>query len=412
VANNQDRDEHMSGVLQGVKVIELAQYAYVPSAATVLAEWGADIIKIEHPVEGDRLRGLHPWGVPPGTGGFTYMWEVANRGKRSIGLDVGQPEGRDILLRLVEDADVFMTSFLPAARRRLAIDVEDLRVRNPQLIYARGSAQGVRGPEAEGGGFDTLTYWRRSGMAHAVVDEQPGSRPASMPGPAFGDLSSGLALAGGIVAALYSRERGQPPSVVDGSLMSTAMWAMQGYAVAARMVGRDRLREVPSSPFEQYYLTADDQWISLTGTGGDRHWPQLCDLVGEPELAKDPRFATVEARSLHIEECVEVLQLIFRRKTVAEWEIALKDYGTPWGRVRYAREALDDPQAEANGFVQDVDYGDGRSIRLVSAPVQFDGAPGHIRPAPEHAADTEQVLLELGFDWDALTSLKRSGTIT
>ena len=206
-------------------MLEVAIYAFVPSAAAILADWGADVLKVEHPVLGDPGRNTAAWGVPADVNGVSHLWEVANRGKRAMTLDIATPEGKEILLQLVDESDVFVTNFLPPARRKLGIEPEDIMGRNPRIIYARGSAQGPRGELSERGGFDGVTYWTRTGASLGVTPPEA-AVPLAMPGPGFGDLQSGMALAGGIGTALYHRERTGEGTVVDVSLMSMGLWAM------------------------------------------------------------------------------------------------------------------------------------------------------------------------------------------
>ena len=221
----------MSKILQGVRVIEVAQWWFVPAAGAVLADWGADVIKIEHPVTGDPQRGLVTSGLVPPTGGVNFMIEQPNRGKRSVGLDLAHRRGRELLCRLVETADVFLTNFLPAARRRLAIDVDDIRRVNPRIIYVRGHGQGPRGPDAEKGGYDAASFWCRGGIANALTP--PGAAAPVMQRAAFGDSAGAMTVAGGVAAALFHRERSGEPSVVDVSLLGTAMWIMAPDIIAA-----------------------------------------------------------------------------------------------------------------------------------------------------------------------------------
>src|SRR5438132_1627106 len=230
-------EEPMDRVLHGIRVVEVAQWWFVPAAGAVLADWGADVIKIEHPVSGDPQRGLVTSGLVPSTGGINFMVEQSNRGKRSVGLDLGRPAGRDLLYRLVETADVFLTSFLPAARRRLAIEVDDIRRVNPKIIYVRGHGQGARGPERERGGYDAASFWCRGGIANALTP--PGAAQPVMQRAAFGDSAGGMTVAGGVAAALFHRERTGEPAVVDVSLLGTAMWIMAPDIIASQLLGID-----------------------------------------------------------------------------------------------------------------------------------------------------------------------------
>src|SRR5579883_888174 len=224
----------MTEVMRGVRVLEVASWTFVPSAGAVLADWGADVLKIEHPAFGDPQRGLVTMGLAPGgPSSVNFMMEQPNRGKRSVALDLATPGGLELLYRLAETSDVFLTNFLPAARQRLRIDVEHIRARNPRIVYVRGTGQGVKGPEAEKGGYDGASYWARGGIAESITPEgleAPVSQTA-----AFGDLNGGMTIAGGIAAALFRRERTGEPSVVDVSLLGLAAWTMSPGVVAAKL---------------------------------------------------------------------------------------------------------------------------------------------------------------------------------
>jgi crotonobetainyl-CoA:carnitine CoA-transferase CaiB-like acyl-CoA transferase len=402
------------GLLEGIRVVELGLFALVPAAAAVLAEWGADVIKIEHPVQGDPVRGLAAWGIKPGTGGFSYMWEISNRGKRSVGLDVSHPDGREVLLSMLERSDVFLTSFLPSARRRLGIDVADVTARNPTIIYGRGSGQGPKGDEAEAGGFDGAAYWNRSGVASAAMPVGS-SEPIALPSPGFGDLQTGMHLAGGIMAALWRRERTGQGTVVDTSLLSSGLWAMQGAVAGSAVAGTaelpKRARVDVTNPLVVAYPTADGRFVALMMLGSDRYWPGLCQAIGRPDLITDARFATARDRATRSADCVAALDAVFSAQPLDHWRSALAGQEGPWAVVAHAAEAIGDGQARANGYVQDVDYGDGRSLPMVAAPVQFDETVPALRPAPEHGAHTEEVLLELGYDWEAISTLKAGGAV-
>ncbi|MDQ1507649.1 MAG: hypothetical protein QOD57_5376 [Actinomycetota bacterium] len=401
-------------LLDGIRVVELGLFALVPAAAAVLAEWGADVVKIEHPVQGDPVRGLAAWGIKPGTGGFSYMWEVCNRGKRSVGLDVGHPDGREVLLSMLEGADVFLTSFLPSARRRLGIDVADVIARNPTIIYGRGSGQGPKGEEAEAGGFDGAAYWNRSGTGSAAMPVGS-TEPVALPGPGFGDIQTGMHLAGGVIAALWRRDRTGRGAVVDASLLASGLWAMQGSLAGAAAAGLaelpKRARSDVTNPLVVAYPTADGRFVSLMMLGSDRYWPGLCQAIGRPDLVADPRFASARDRAANSAACVAELDAVFSAKPLDHWRTALAGQEGPWAVVAHVAEAATDEQARVNGYVQDVDYGDGRSLPMVGAPVQFDEAAPPLRPAPEHGAHTEEVLLELGYDWGAISHLKAAGAV-
>lgn len=403
----------MERILEGVRVVEVAQWWFVPAAGAVLADWGADVLKIEHPVSGDPQRGLMTSGLIPNTGGVNFMIEQPNRGKRSIGLDLNKPEGLEILHKLVAGADVFLTNFLPAARRRLKIELEDLRAVNPRIIYVRGHGQGARGPDREKGGYDAASFWCRGGICSALT-------PANAEAPvmqraAFGDSIGGLALAGGIAAALFRRERSGEPSVVDLSLLGTAMWVMAPDIIATKLLNAPMpqftRRDAPN-PIVNSYRTKDGRWLFLNMLQPDRFWPDLCRRIGRPELIEDERFKDGMSRFMNRADCVATLEAIFAERTLAEWRTALADAEGVWAPMQTPLELHDDAQAHANGYLLPVEPADGSAFTLVANPVQFDETPPQLRPAPNHAQHTEEVLLELGLTWDDLARYKEAGAIS
>jgi crotonobetainyl-CoA:carnitine CoA-transferase CaiB-like acyl-CoA transferase len=403
----------MSNVLSGVRVVEVAQWWFVPAAGAVLADWGADVLKIEHPVSGDPQRGLVTSGLIPSTGGVNFMVEQPNRGKRSIGLDLGHPKGRAILDRLVEGADVFLTNFLPAARRKLKIEVEDIRRVNPKIIYARGHGHGDRGPDREKGGYDAASFWCRGGICSALTPRNASS--PVMQRAALGDSTGGMAVAGGIAAALFRRERTGEPSVVDISLLSTAMWLMAPDIIASKLIQGDFPsfdRSSAPNPIVNSYKTKDGRWLFLNMLQPDRFWPDLCRRIERPDMIDDERFKDGMSRFQNRAECVRELDAIFAQRSLDEWRAALADAEGVWAPMQTAAELHDDVQAIANGYLPRVQREDGSSFALVANPVQFDEAPPTLRPAPEHGQDTEQVLLDLGFSWEEIAACKEAGAVS
>src|SRR2546426_3073832 len=327
----------MDQVLKGVRVIEVAQWWFVPSAGAVLADWGADVIKIEHPIAGDPQRALVTSGYFPPTGGVNFMMEQSNRGKRSIGIDLAHPQGLSVLHRLLEDADVFLTNFLPAARRRLKIDVEDVRSINPRIIYARGHGQGVRGPDAERGGYDAASFWSRGGIAHALTP--PGAAAPIMQRAAFGDSAGGMTIAGGVAAALFRRERTGVASIVDISLLATALWILAPDIVFAKLVGTEMPasdRTQAANPIVNSYRTKDGRWLFLNMLQPDRYWADLCRHLDRPDLVTDARFADGRARFEHRVDCVRELEGIFASRTLDEWREKLAHVEGVWAPMQAA----------------------------------------------------------------------------
>jgi crotonobetainyl-CoA:carnitine CoA-transferase CaiB-like acyl-CoA transferase len=392
--------------LSGVKVLELSMWVFAPACGAILRQMGAEVIKVEHPKGGDPQRGLINKDLS--FDGVSPWVHIANRGKRSIGLDVRHPDGRAILGRLAADADVFVTSMLPAARKELKIEIDDIRVDNPSIIYARASGLGQRGPEAERGGFDLAAGWGRGGTAYKLTTE--GGEPPMMPA-SFYDLSGAVALSGAIAMALFRRERTGTPSVVDASLLHTAMWPLSPDIAMAPKLGEmplPRDRHEPGNPTTNWYRTKDGRWLYLVHLQSDRYWPDLCRALNAEHLITDPRFKDMFSRQRHQRECVAALDDIFAQRTLEEWTPVLNRTEGVWAPVQSPIELYDDPQVCANGWLTAIDGG----MAVVAPPFQFDERlPEPAAAAPEAGQHTEEILLELGLDWDAIIAAKESGAV-
>jgi crotonobetainyl-CoA:carnitine CoA-transferase CaiB-like acyl-CoA transferase len=398
--------------LDGIRVLEVAMYGFVPSAGAVLAEWGADVIKVEHAVTGDPQRGLRQTGNLRVEGEPNPNIEHANRGKRSLGLDMSVAEGKEVLYELARRSDVFLTSFLPGHRQKFGIDVADIRSVNPKIIYARGSALGPRGAEAQKGGYDMTAFWCRAGTAATITP--PGMEGMiGPPGPAYGDTISGTNLAGGIAAALLKRERTGEPSVVDVSLLGSGLWSM-GHTVALTKHLGERLvapapgvHGSPINPLVGLYATSDGRYISFVMMQPTKFWADVCRHIDRPELADDPRFLTAEQIAANTADAVEILSKVMVTRTLAEWSERFATLAGPWAPVQDALQAADDAQIRSNEYL--VHAGE---LELVANPVQFDVTAPETGPAPQFAEQTEEILMELGLDWDRIIELKSAGAVT
>ncbi len=409
----------MERVLEGVRVVEVSAWAFVPSAGAVLADWGADVIKVEPP-RGDPMRGLISGGVGGG-GGPSFPWEIWNRGKRSVALDLTQPQARAIVLKAAAGADVFLTSYLQPTRRKLGLDIDDVRTVNPSIVYGCGTGQGSLGEEADKGGYDSISFWARGGVA-ATVTPAGVERPVGQPGGAFGDSLSGMALAGGIAAALLRRERTGEGAIVDVALLGTAMWSLQMSIVgaAAMMAATStvggRTPSTPAgiqlfNPLVNNYKTADGRWLALCMLQRDLYWDGVLVALGREDLRADDRFNSPEALGSHIGEAIAELEGVFASLTLEEARVALASQPGQWDVLQNVLELPVDPQAIANGYVQTVSYDGDLALPLVSSPAQFDRTPPPLGPAPEFGANTDEILAELGMDEDQIMEARIAGAV-
>lgn len=403
--------DQSAGAFDGIRVIELAQWVFVPVAGALLADWGADVIRIER-LDGDPYRGLATQGIGTDRGGVNLSMALANRGKRSVALNLRDPRGLEVLHDLLASADVLLTSLRPGALERLGLDADTVRSRHPHLIYARGNGFGVRGPDADQPGYDSSAFWARGGVGQILTPPER-DYPISQRG-AMGDRNGAMALAFGIAAALLKRTRTGEGSVVDVSLLATAIWMLSSDVLAALNGGdvvRPQGRTAMMNPLTGTYRTKDDRHVQLMFLQGDRYWAEFCRTVGRPELADDARFVDMAARRANAADCVAELDAIFATQTLEEWKKTLSQLDAPWSPIQSVEEVIEDPQVLANSYIGDVDAGDGTSYRLPSVPVQFDGQPPELRRAPEHGENTETVLVELGYDWDRVGELADAGVI-
>src|SRR5438477_6186574 len=400
----------MTGVLDGIRVLEVAEWGFVPSAGTVLGDWGAEVIKVEHPRFGDPIRGLITGGLIPGASGRNFIVEQLGRNKRSIGLDLAKPAGRELLDRFVAGADVFLTSFLDDARERLHLTYDDLRRVNPRLIYARGHGQGQRGPDARRGGYDGVSFWARGGIADRL--STPG-QPYVQQRPAFGDFIGGMCIAGGVAAALFHREKTGEGIELDVSLLGTAMWVLSPDIVAALMYAAllpsaGEMRVTPN-PLVGNYVCQDGKTIVLMMLQGERFWPHFAETIGRRDLLE--RYPTPAARQEKRQEIAEELARHFATRARDEWARILRASECIWGPLQSPLDLPRDPQVEANGYLLESPAPEG-PVRVCANPVQFAGEPPVVRrPAQDAGAQTEEVLLELGCTWEEIARWKDSGVV-
>jgi len=400
--------------MQGVRILEVAEHTFVPAASAVLAEWGAEVVKVEHVERGDAMRGLLSTGVGVMGTDVHVLLEHSNRGKKSLGLDLTTDDGLDVLHRLAATCDVFLTNKLPSVRRKLRIELDDIRAHNPAIIYVRGTGQGELGPDADRGSYDVLSYWHRSGVALGTMHADDQTVPVP-PAPAFGDSIGAMTIAGGIMGALFHRERTGEATTVDVSLLGIGMWSMGAALALSLQLGmpwapppRDR---PTGNPLVGTYRAKDGRFVSLSCLQAGRYWAELCRVVGRPELADDERFADAATIRENAGAGAELLTAVFAERTADEWRDVLQTFSGQWAMVQTTLEVAEDPQALANGYVVDCETADGTPFKLAAAPVRFGPDGPSTRRAPEFNEHGDEILESLGLDIDAIIDLKVRGVV-
>jgi crotonobetainyl-CoA:carnitine CoA-transferase CaiB-like acyl-CoA transferase len=405
--------------LDGVRVLEVAQFTFVPSAGAVLADWGAEVVKIEHPVTGDAQRGLvkvlGAAASKPGSS-FAPIMEAPNRGKRSVGLALDNVEARPVFDELVRRSDVFLTNYLPSARAKLTIDVADIRNVNPDIIYVAGSGFGMNGPDRDAGAYDATAFWARGGSADGL--NPPNSdQSAFMPAGAYGDNIGGMTIAGGVAAALYGRHVTGEPSVLDVSLLAVGAWTTQFSVNMAMLMGGplpkvERRTQAPGNPLTGAYRTADGRFVQLSMLQPTRYWPEFCRLMGLDQYAEDPRFGSLESMAANADLAYGIVHDAIAALSFAECKQILSNGTGQWAPVQDAWEMAHDQDLIANGRIANIVDAEGNSQRLVASPVKFDDDPATLGRAPQFAEHTDDVLRDLGLDDERLIELKIAGAIT
>jgi len=397
-------------MLDGVRVVEMGLWVAGPASAGILADWGADVVKIEAPA-GDPMRSFFQLATgskvdrnPP--------FDLDNRGKRSVALDVRVPEGREAAYRLLAAADVFVTNMRPDALARLGFDAETLTARFPRLVYASITGYGRTGPEADRPGYDVGAFWARAGVAATLTPE--GGVPPMIRG-GFGDHVTAVTTVAGILAALYERERSGRGRVVETSLLRTGAYCLGwdlGIQLAFDKIKPPVARTDVETPLVNCYRAGCGRWFWLIGLEADRHFPGVARAIGREDLLADPRFATARERRRHCRETIAELDAAFATRPLAEWAEAFDREGVWWAPVQSLEDLTRDPQAAAAGVFVEQPTRDGGTQRAVAGPVGFgDAATGPTKPVPALGEHTEAVLREAGCDDAALAALRAAGAI-
>jgi crotonobetainyl-CoA:carnitine CoA-transferase CaiB-like acyl-CoA transferase len=347
---------------------------------------------------------------------FAPIMEAPNRGKRSVGLALDNSEARPLLDELIRRSDVFLTNYLPSSRKKLSIDVDDVRRVNPDIIYVVGNGFGSNGPDRDAGAYDATAFWARGGSADGLTSPDAPQTPF-MPAGAYGDNIGGITIAGGVAAALYGRQTTGEPSVLDVSLLAVGAWATQFSVNMAMLMGGplpkvERRTQAPGNPLTGAYRTSDGRFVQLSMLQPTRYWPEFCRLMGLPDLAEDPRFTSIEAMSEHCETAQHIVGDTIGNLTFAECQALLRKGRGQWAPVQEAWEIANDEALTANGRIAEIVDAEGHPQKLVANPVKFDDDPASLARAPQFAEHTDGVLRELGIDDDRLIELKIAGAIT
>jgi len=406
----------MAAVLEGIKVIDLSQVAVVPMCARFLADFGADVIHVEHAQRGDFFR-YYQAGIGQGTAGppsnINYVWENYNRNKRSMSLDLAQEDGQKIMYRLVEEADVLLTNMRLFERGKFGVDYDTLHSLNPRLVYGSLTGYGKKGPDRNVPAYDATAYLARSGVAHML---SPRSGVPSGWAQAFGDHTAALCMTSGIMLALFARERTGVGQEVDISLMHTGIYQI-GFEISGSLVtGLDydawRLssREEAPNPLVMVYRAKDDSLLYLVIVQPDRYWSRFCQAIEREDLEHDPRFESFEARAENRVELMHILDEVFASKTRDEWKARLEEI--PHSFFQNLLEAINDPQSRLNDFFIAYDHPTYGRIEGVANPIKLSESPSSLRmPAPEFGQHTEEILLEYGYTWEDIARFKQEGII-
>jgi crotonobetainyl-CoA:carnitine CoA-transferase CaiB-like acyl-CoA transferase len=391
----------------GLKVIDCASWIAGPCAATILSDFGADVIKIEPPGTGD------PWRTTQAIPGLPadYYWQLTSRNKRSLALDLKHREGQAVLHRLITQADIFVTNFPLPVRDRLRLAPVDLMPLNPRLVYASFTAYGEAGDEAAKTGFDSTAYWARTGLMDMVRADADTPPQRSMPG--MGDHPSGTALYAAIVTGLYRREKTGQGGVVKTSLLQNGLWA-NGCAVQVRLFGqhvpmRPRRQDAPNA-LANHYQTRDGRWFIMALFNEQRQLASLLSAIGRPDLTNDPRFATTASRKANAHALVQVLDAVFATRDLADWRTILDGVGVTFGIVGTVDETASDAQMQACGAL--VPFA-GEDTMTISSPFDIDGITKHApRRAPGLGQHSSELLSEAGYSPADIEHLRGLGVVT
>lgn len=398
-------------ILEGIRVVEAATMVLVPSTAMIMADYGADVVKVEPPGTGDNFRQFHMLkGMPNSEIPYTFLQD--NRNKRSIALNLKDPEGMSILKKMLESADVFMTNFRPPALERLGLSYKDVQAINPRVIYAYANGYGEKGPEADRPGYDTVTYWSRSGLERSLLPLE--GWPRSIP-PGTGDHPTGMTLFAAIMLALFERERTGKGRKVSTSLMANGIFS-NACIVQAALCGAEFMPLMPREDSYNftalYYYSRDGEIFKMAIVNLEKRWPHLCRALGRPDLIDDPKFATQSAREDNMRELIALVEDAFGREDMAHWEKQFHEHDIPFSVPSDYQTVLNDPQMLANDVFIEVDDPEFGTILTVNSPIEVHGVKkaGPVT-APRLGQHSKEVVAGLGYSPDEVEDLLGRGII-
>jgi crotonobetainyl-CoA:carnitine CoA-transferase CaiB-like acyl-CoA transferase len=402
----------MKNVFSGLRVLEVGSFVAGPAAATILSDFGADVIKVETPGNGD------PWRYQSGrpelpASDENYLWLMTGRNKRSIELNLKDPKGREVLERLIRESDVFLTNMIAPVREKIGIDFESVKRVNERIIYAAVSGFGSQGDERNDPAFDTTAFWGRSGLMYQIQSSAEG--PPRFP-PAMGDQATGLALFGGIAAALFRRAVTGEGANVEVSLLGSGAWANAFFLQAALCNARyvpvaTRLNN--TNPLNNHYPCKGGGWINFTMVmqQQDKYWKEFTEDIACPELFTDERFSSVAQRQAHPRELIALLDGAFQKRTSSEWKERLKGRGYVIDVIPHPDDVVKDPQMRLNGIIVPMSGAPGTSA-TISSPFSISGEDKEpAARAPELGEHTDEILAQLGLSASEINALRESGTI-
>lgn len=403
----------MKKALEGIKVVEVGAAVAMPLVGMLMGSWGAEVVHVEPPDRGDMQRlmsqRLSSWTQHSE---INYLWEHVDRNKKSIGVNLASPEGQKIIHQLCGQADVFLNNLRPYEMGKFNLTYEALAAQNPRLIYANLTGYGLRGPERNAGGYDSVAFWARSGVMELMHDL---NAAPNISRSGYGDSITSLSLLAGVMSALFIRERTGVAQQVEVSLYNTATWVLGADISGCLVTGKDATRpqrKTMGNPIRNHYPTKDNRWVMLGMTNAQTYWPEFCRMIERPEWENAPRFATFKARETNAPELIRLIEEIFRTRTYAEWVEILGKYKLVWSPVCTPLEVTHDEQAIANEFFVEMDLPDHGTIKVLNNPIKLSKTPAGIQSrAPELGEHTDGLLANLGYTPEDVARMKEAGVV-